>query len=997
MRVRRPVLAFLAAMCAGSASLAAEAEWWKPYSPPCTERENIFEFTEKPAVKLVGKDRYEITFAVKGYCDVTVAIVDMSKDVSGFGRGFVVRHLGSGVLGPNAPEPFQKNSLKQKLYWNGKDDLDEYVKDPGKLHVRVMLGLKPEFDKRLGGTSPHNIPGYVWGIAIGPDGAYVFGQGTSGHGHRTLRKFNLDGAYVGTLIPPPANLPESKLAGLSYVEYEPGKRALHGADITELSRDGYFFLASAETKFGAAACQPALAGGRLFFPTGQADFKKKLPALLLYIYTDGSTDVKGMKGRPLAMLDFAEPCFAASPDGKTLYLTTGPGFHKSSVSTPAVLRVSADGNDPAEPFVGNVRQPGSDNRRLNGPRGLDCDAQGRLYVCDTLNNRLQVFSPAGEWLKTIPVQSPQLVSVHKKTGSIYVLHSERVAGKTIGRLTKFKSFEQPEEDFHVDDFRALVMALDSWSPRPRLWTGGEAASHTVRDVVGYGPSVRIFEERDRTLVPIMDFDEEAKKEAGLGYFGRFPGGGSDDRNSKTLKSVIDPLRGWLYYRNKHIFDIKTGEYLGDFAVIDPLGYDDIAIDKRGYMHGHSWGTGPDARVWRVDPARARVLARGRETETGRPVFLFPEIPYDYGEERVLGRDNSSFRMFADGMLSDAMDKSSSVSGRDLPKVWRGALPAKSQASAHPWQHGLGVNMRGDVAVSSRITYIPKMDDLAKNIFDAGDPLGVASSGCYRPSYSQFMKMVQDVEKAGGMVYYLKREPGIPLAGDTIWTFSSTGELRHGGPAAILGGRLAGVGIDEDGYLYFSTFRSRMIHGQPFLKGKGGTFGAPEDASNRDPYLGTYIKSRPSGVRALLKNAPVPLDPPPARPPELWQGGPNWIEGAEWLYAGASPIVEGGCECPSSRPFLDWYKRSFVPEVYRHSIGILDTNGNLIMHLGRYGNFDSGEGARSRIPVGGDNIGVYHARFIGGSDDYLSFDCWGERLTLLRLVYHAEETARIPVE
>jgi hypothetical protein len=34
------------------------------------------------------------------------------------------------VLGRNAPEPFQKNSLRQTLLWNGKDDLGEYVKDP---------------------------------------------------------------------------------------------------------------------------------------------------------------------------------------------------------------------------------------------------------------------------------------------------------------------------------------------------------------------------------------------------------------------------------------------------------------------------------------------------------------------------------------------------------------------------------------------------------------------------------------------------------------------------------------------------------------------------------------------------------------------------------------------------------------------------------------------------------------------------------------------------
>jgi len=90
--------------------------------------------------------------------------------------------------------------------------------------------------------------------------------------------------------------------------------------------------------------------------------------------------------------------------------------------------------------------------------------------------------------------------------------------------------------------------------------------------------------------------------------------------------------------------------------------------------------------------------------------------------------------------------------------------------------------------------------------------------------------------------------------------------------------------------------------------------------------------------------------------------------------------------------LDWYKRSFVPEVYRHSIGVLDTNGNLIMRIGQYGNFDSASGRESKVPVGGDGIGLTLPRFISGTDNYLAFDDWGERLMVLGLSYHAEEEA-----
>ena len=103
------------------------------------ERENVFEFAKQPVFRRVGQDRYEITFASQGNCDVTVGIVD--------GEGAIVRHLACGVLGPNAPAPFQKNSLEQTLIWDGKNDLGRYVESPGTCKVKVALGLKPELEK----------------------------------------------------------------------------------------------------------------------------------------------------------------------------------------------------------------------------------------------------------------------------------------------------------------------------------------------------------------------------------------------------------------------------------------------------------------------------------------------------------------------------------------------------------------------------------------------------------------------------------------------------------------------------------------------------------------------------------------------------------------------------------------------------------------------------------------------------------------------------------
>jgi hypothetical protein len=216
----------------------------------------------------------------------------------------------------------------------------------------------------------------------------------------------------------------------------------------------------------------------------------------------------------------------------------------------------------------------------------------------------------------------------------------------------------------------------------------------------------------------------------------------------------------------------------------------------------------------------------------------------------------------------------------------------------------------------------------------------------------------------------------------------------------------GMQMDEDGSIYFVTARPKLYDGRHFLSGQGGTIGAPKGNGNSWPFTGTLVKSKPrTRVKMVLRKAVIPMDIPPKRPTELrtvnFPGDQHanekldcWAEGAEWLYAGASPIVSTGCSCFREHLGLDWYKRAYVPEAYRHSIGVLDTNGNLIMHVGRYGNFDSASGPKSRVPVGGDGIGLMITRFISATDNYLGFGDWSEKITVLRLDYHAEETAAI---
>jgi hypothetical protein len=937
-----------------SLSIVAAGETFpKPYGPPCTERENVFEFTEKPQCKYVGDNKYEITFAVKGNCDVTGGIIDE--------KGRVVRHVGSGVLGANAPAPFQKNSLKQKIYWDGKDDLDDYPRRPEALRLQVRLGLKPVFDKRLGGTSPKNLPGTVQGLVAAPDGVYIFWNGTcGGFGVAGLRKYDRDGNYVETLTPPPSSLPESKLGGMGFVEYEPGKKAVHGPNLTESVAAGTFFFPPLDTD-AVQSSQPVYADKRVWF--ANPGFINGSPGSFLhYVYADGARDERGVKGIVLAQekIPHRNQRLAVSPDGKKIYLS-GTGI-KGSPSTCVFVR-ALDGDKPAERFAGEPGKPGSAEGRFNGAEGIDCDAEGRVYVADVGNNRVQIFAPDGKLLKVIPLDRPNLLQVHKKTGAIYVLHAARVEGRSLSRLSKLKSFAEPNAEFHVDGLQGLF-TLDSWTAKPRLWFGGRIgervghAESTSTNYTGVG-SVTIWEERDGKLVKLADFKEESLQQAGKSWCERWNGVPMHILSWGTL--VCDPNREKAYYRFKYAFDLASGQMEGLFQ--PPGGcFQDVGFDKRGFMHGHQNPRAGIPCVWRVDPSQVKP----QTDKDGAVLLPYPEVPYDYGVELKTGG----------WVVSE----------------WQGALATKCQAGAKGFQDGMGVNMKGDVVVSSNIFYVPKMEEAGQELGMAG-PTAWKASGQWNEGggrYDAFIRSIKDAEKKGESVYYVKREPGIPLTGATMWTFDNTGELRNESPAAV-GGLVAGMQIDEDGFTYVVMDRTRRVEGKDFLAGRAGHFGG---APNATPFTGTLARTRVEKLKVQLKNAIIPMDKTSNRPPDF-SHPEGWVEGVEWLYAGASPIVPGGCSCPSSRFYLDWYKRTFVPESYRHSVGILDANGNLIMHLGKSANFDSAPGGKNGAKPGGTDIGFTAPRYISGTDNYLVMPDWGEKITVLKLDYHAEEI--VPVK
>jgi DNA-binding beta-propeller fold protein YncE len=112
---------------------------------------------------------------------------------------------------------------------------------------------------------------------------------------------------------------------------------------------------------------------------------------LLTLGSSGHPSDTGVVGNDYRTIRRGGPPFnrptnlALAPDG-SLYVTDGYGNAR-------VHRFAPDGR-----LLHSWGEPGSGPGQFNLPHGLAVDRDGRLYVADRENSRIQVFTPAGEFL-----------------------------------------------------------------------------------------------------------------------------------------------------------------------------------------------------------------------------------------------------------------------------------------------------------------------------------------------------------------------------------------------------------------------------------------------------------------------------------------------------------------------------------------------------------------------------------------------------------------------
>ncbi|QDU97577.1 NHL repeat protein [Lignipirellula cremea] len=935
------------------------------------KREAVFAFTEKPTV-VRGDNQFVITFASQAYCDVSVVVEN--------GDGRIVRHLAAGVLGENAPEPLQPHSLRQRIVWDGKDDRGAYLDPVAGHRVRVSLGLQPQYEKTLLWEPRLRMHQDTPGMAASPEGVYVYDGRVLDH----VRLFSHEGEYVRTIYPFPADQVD-KVQGLHWRPFpedgapQPLKEGFHQATLLSSGQNAGFDARLGigidahnndhGAVWGNAASMLAVRGKRL------ALGRLKLNRLA----TDGSSGGLDIHGPDIAFpispqgnyrktepIPVPPRSAAFSPDGKTLYLTGYVHGHGSAASRdivlinfydwlPGVTRIDFANGAAAETFLGGmqIEDAGDDNQHFAAPSSVDVDPQGRIYVSDYANDRIQVYAPDGSHLKTIPSQRPAQVAVDQQTGQIYVFHWWLPQGKTNGgrppttgasvkkeqlgafnQLSVLKSFDDPVETARYPltlqappsrgsgySYRAVY---DSWAKSPTFWITSEwgRSDFLSRDKSpDASANLQLFQLQGDKVVLLRDFNEDARRQVQRVAWPEY----------SRQRLHVDPVRGHLYVAEgqsavgKSTYTLLRVDPETEQVENVPLPFDaeDICFDSEGLAYLRSF-----YYVVRYDPVTWR------------------ETPWDYGEEHADLRTSSSRRGKTQATAQSVL-----------------RLPVEAAGLHH--HGGMGVSPRGHlaVAVNNHVeTEVSRkdIDDVAENV--------------------------------GGNAYVPPAWPGRVRYGE-VHVFDRHGQLLHQDalPGAV---QLDGIQIDRNDDLYALSSTTRILDGKPYF----------------NDMTETLVKIKPGAGRFIgdSDKAVLPLSPErkPARPAELFNGllGKGWLEGAEWFYGGLGFAGKnagrsgGGCNCYNSRFALDYLGRSFAPSVGHHSVAVLDSNGNLILRIGRYGNVDSA-GPDSQVPLGGDEVGLFYAPYVAVHTDRRLFiaDPGNARIVSVRLDYHATEQVALEGE
>jgi len=901
------------------------------------KRENDFSFQIKPTIEK-HNEGFNISFEAKSFCDVTITV---EED----GTGKILRHLVSGVLGPNAPEPLQKNSKTQKIYFDGKNDVGEYLKDFARAKVRVSLGLTPQYEKSL-----FDIPKRRHGkerqmMAPIDEGVVVY---DGGNNIDFVKVFSHSGDYVRTIYPFPSDK-ITDVKGLKWIAGPDGNGKFPVKTNflqTSFLETGSNFAHNTRVPSNAGTCHFGMYGKAASFFSANNKSLVLGMGYVARIGIDGSSGGVDMMG-PLVGYSqkvgikevVIQPNSSAiSPNNKKVYFTA---FHVCKYGMAAnnnvtntgwtsfhhVLEMDLDSNEPPKIFLGDPEKPGNDEKSFNLPVYAFVDDNQRVYICDYLNNRIQIFDQNKTLLKSVAVKHPAYVTVLPKSKEIVVIshmitNNEFQYAKTpvakipslYYNIGKFESINVgnpiplPAEyevsiAGYVYDGSGYLLGLCATDAggEVRLWASREKVhKHEISGSNKMQQNIKIWQLKNSKFELFKDFEAEIEKEISLVKISTY----------SRQRIQVNPVNGDLYgttpftgFDGKSFKDLyKINPESGKVSVVElPYDAEDFCFDHNGHLYLKTQNV-----VGRFNMDRMN------------------EVPWDYGIETSASTSSSS--------------------DRKVGKVLSG-LRTPTEAGWH--QGGIYVNFNGNIIVSGPYDPPKGTVDLYKPEFYPG-----------RPGMNKMNNLIHIYDKYGKML----KSDIVPGLKDNY-----------------------GVGLDQQNNIYMMTGSPRMNDGKRY--------------PNR--MTGTIIKFPATGGKLIYKGdgtipIPLPEAQEPKRPLDLES---LWVENASWFFGGVGYMGKNtgsGCACWNSRMAFDYLNRTFAPELERYSVAVLDSNGNLITRIGKYGNRDS-MGTKSLKPAGGDEVTMMHGAYLATMSDRFLYiaDIANDRITSVKLNYATSEIISLP--
>lgn len=373
-----------------------------------------------------AEDKIKLEFSVTNEIDITVNIIN--------NKGQVVCHLASGVVGENAPSPFQKG-LKQILFWDYTNDFSQKVSKSDSYQVDIKLGMGLKFDKIIVGD-PQKLSS-VLGMNLDKDGNLIVLNETKGHGHYRsyhIIMYDRNGKFKQEILPPSSTLDYESVKGISPIQLSDKKwmpvmykPMLHAyiPQLPALKRQSPIISTS----------------GHIYLVNSITEVLLNFPHRIIKVGLNGS--VKEDYLGPILSEEFigGTTALALSTDEKTIFVTGLEGNSRWG-GTPhnTVYKVRLDKDDYEwqseyrKPFIGELFVTGEKNL-LNSPRDIAVNNHDDIIIADQNNNRIAIFDKDGVLKKEIPCGQPIGVEYSNKYEYYYVLR-ETKDGRQIVKFDK---------------------------------------------------------------------------------------------------------------------------------------------------------------------------------------------------------------------------------------------------------------------------------------------------------------------------------------------------------------------------------------------------------------------------------------------------------------------------------------------------------------------------------------------------------------------------------